>query len=262
MQMISVIGVAHRKHEFGTFHLVREKGQQAFNFVHFIMPAIVIIDGIEHITDNNACIIYTPRQPQEYKIHNGIFLNDFITFHTNNPDFLAKYKLPINEIFYINNSHEVTYILECIAWAAADKTVSHEDDISEGVERLFTTLSDSYMDYKAGLKRMSHTKQRFIELRGKIRNDPKEWTIDMMAERVWLTRSRFSVLYKNFFNISPNADLMNIKIELAKKLLKTADVPVAEISNTCGYTSVGYFIRLFGKQTGQTPLQYRKSQRK
>jgi len=114
------------------------------------------------------------------------------------------------------------------------------------------------VDNNPGMKRLLEAKRRFISLRDEMRSNPKGWTVERMAKQVWLTRGRFTVLYNEFFNISPNADLMNIKIEHAKKLLKTTDMPVMDISTACGYSSVGYFIRMFNEQVGFTPLQYRK----
>jgi len=103
-----------------------------------------------------------------------------------------------------------------------------------------------------------NTKQRFIAIRDEIRQNPKDWAVDKMAKQVWLARSRFTVLYNSFFGVSPNADLMNVRVEYAKKLLVETDMSVFEVSQACGYSSVEYFIRLFNERMGKTPLQYRK----
>ena len=66
------------------------------------------------------------------------------------------------------------------------------------------------------------------------------------------------MLYADFFGISPSSDLIGMKITHAKKLLESTDLQVAEISELCGYTNVGHFIRTFSKAAKATPLQYRK----
>jgi len=258
MQQINILGVSHNKREPKGYYMLREEGLPAFCFIHFILPAVVVIDGYEHITQSNACIIYSPGTRQEMKAHNGIFVNDFLVFKTSDINFIARYELPENEIFYINNGDEVTRILEHITWAVTDKMEPHGDDIIEGVNRLFTAISKLYIESNPQVKRAFEVKRRFINLRKEMRENPTAWTINSMAKHVWLARSRFIVLYKSMFNISPNADLMDMKIEYAKKLLKTTDASVANISAMCGYTSVEYFIRLFNKSTNITPLQYRK----
>ena len=259
MLHINILGVSHRKHEKNDYHIVREKGQSAINFVHFILPAAVIIDGREYVTDKDSCIIYTPGNRQEYRNYNGILLNNYITFQVNDPDFTGRFGLPENEVFNISNGDEVTDIIEWLAWAAADKTEPHGEDIVNQTVKLFHTLSALYVDNDPSLRRMLETKQRFIALRDEMRNDPRRWTIEKMAKQVWLTRSRFTVLYKNFFGISPNADLINIKVEYAEKLLTNTETSVTDIAKQCGYSSVEYFIRLFSSRIGKTPLQYRMS---
>ena len=261
MLKVNILGVSHRKHELNNFYMLREEGQPALNFVHFTCPVVIILDGVEHITDSNACILYTPGHRQEYKSHNGLLINDYITFQIDDPDFPARFNLPENEIFYVHKGDEITNRLEWISWAVADKTEPHGADIEEAVIELFSILPRLRIDNHPGLKRMFETKQRFTALREDMRKAPQNWSVELMAKHVWLTRSRFSVLYQEFFNISPNADLMDMKTELAKNLLKTTDESISNISKMCGYASVEYFIRMFNERVKKTPLQYRKAHR-
>lgn len=58
-----------------------------------------------------------------------------------------------------------------------------------------------------------------------------------MALNFWITRER---------------------IALASRLLERAEHNVAEVGWACGYTSPSYFISVFRKHTGMTPLQWRR----
>ena len=257
MLQINIWGCAHRKHE-PDYHLVREEGQQAINFVHFILPARVVTGGKEYVVKEDSCIIYTPGQRQEYKNHNEILLNNYITFQVNDPDFIGRFGLPENELFAISCGKEVTTIMEWLAWAMVDKTEPHGEDIVLQVVELFRTLAMLYVNDSASKQRWLNTKQRFITIRDEMRRNPKGWTVDKMASQVWLARSRFTVLYNNFFGIPPNSDLINIRVEYAKRLLTETDLLISEIAIECGYESVEYFIRMFKTITKKTPLQYRK----
>ncbi|MCL2217290.1 MAG: helix-turn-helix transcriptional regulator [Defluviitaleaceae bacterium] len=259
MPNIDILGVSHRKHEYDNYSCLRENGQPAHNLLHFPTPVIVVSDGVEAVTEANACILYTPGHRQEYKCLNGLLINDYLTFTTDDHDFPSRFNLPENEVFYVRNGEEITKRLEWIAWAVADKTEPHGDDIVEAIIELFSTLSILWLVNNPGAKRQFETKQRFITLRNEMRKNPGNWTVDKMSRQVWLTRSRFSVLYSDFFGISPNADLMNMKIARAKILLETTDESVADISRACGYDSAEYFIRLFNRRMGKNPIQYRKS---
>lgn len=49
------------------------------------------------------------------------------------------------------------------------------------------------------------------------------------------------------------------KIDRAELLLITGDQPIKEIAYDLGYNDHSYFIRLFKKITGITPMAYRKN---
>ena len=48
------------------------------------------------------------------------------------------------------------------------------------------------------------------------------------------------------------------RIEAAKKLLVETNIPVKEIASMAGYQDYAYFTRVFKKETGMSPKQYRK----
>ena len=55
-----------------------------------------------------------------------------------------------------------------------------------------------------------------------------------------------------------NSWITRERIALASSLLEREEYNVAEIGWACGYTSSSYFISVFRKQTGMTPLQWRR----
>lgn len=48
------------------------------------------------------------------------------------------------------------------------------------------------------------------------------------------------------------------KMEKVQKLLLTTDWSVTQIAQELGYTNMPYFSRVFKKETGCTPVEYRK----
>ena len=257
---MTVLNVAHRKHEPNSFVHLREYGfgPEAYLFVHFIEPANVTLNGTEHFADTDACIIYSPEKRMEYRHHNGIFLNDFIIFKTDDPNYVARFGLPENEIFYVSNGVEISNIMEAIVYTVTDKIMDRSSQTPQLVNKLFETTSKLCIDNNTNLKRTHEMKKRFVAMRDEVQANPKGWTVAKMAKRVWLTRSWFAVLYADFFGISPSSDLIEIKITHAKKLIESTDLSIAEISEQSGYTNVGHFIRTFSKMINTTPLQYRK----
>lgn len=62
---------------------------------------------------------------------------------------------------------------------------------------------------------------------------------------------------KKYTGMSPLQYLHNLQVGKAKSLLESTELSVAEIGRQVGLENANYFIRLFRKQTGTTPGQYR-----
>lgn len=54
------------------------------------------------------------------------------------------------------------------------------------------------------------------------------------------------------------ADLTNIRMEKAKKLLLSTSLSVAEVAEQSGYGDYRVFTKVFKKNEGVTPSQYRR----
>ena len=72
-----------------------------------------------------------------------------------------------------------------------------------------------------------------------------------------LSQRRFNDLFKNHFDITPNRYITNLKIEYAKRLLKTKYLSVSQISEMCGFKEIYYFSKIFKKECGYTPSEYK-----
>ena len=103
--------------------------------------------------------------------------------------------------------------------------------------------------------------QKLRDLRSEIHEDfSKPWKIDDMAQKMNLSTSRFASLYKSTFKISPTEDLIQTRIDQAKKMLSGSKVSVKKVSEACGFESVHYFHRAFKKRANLTPKHFQNSQ--
>ena len=84
----------------------------------------------------------------------------------------------------------------------------------------------------------------------------QQWTLEDMAKKSGYSVSHFCALYKQLFNISPIDDLLNARLEMAKKLIILKQYKISEIADLCGFSSLHYFSEFFKKKTGKTPSEY------
>lgn len=92
-----------------------------------------------------------------------------------------------------------------------------------------------------------------------VRNMNSTSVIEKIAEELDLTRDHVSKLFKGKVGITLNEYITTIKIEYAKKLLRSTNMRLYEISDCLGYSTVDYFGKLFKTRVSVTPMQYRKN---
>lgn len=82
--------------------------------------------------------------------------------------------------------------------------------------------------------------------------------LEDIAEIVGLNPVYFSVLFKKETGLNFSAFLVQVRIENAKKMLKSGNETIAYIAEMVGYKDVRHFSRLFTKTVGVNPALYRK----
>lgn len=81
--------------------------------------------------------------------------------------------------------------------------------------------------------------------------------LDDIAGSGGVSRSKCTILFKQYCAKPPVSFLSSYRLERASKLLLETDDPIAFISNECGIGEQSYFGKLFRKEFGCTPSQWR-----
>lgn len=82
--------------------------------------------------------------------------------------------------------------------------------------------------------------------------------ISDLAGQVNLNEQYFCRFFKKAIGRTPMEYINEYRIKQTRRLLEETDMSVMEVCLECGYNNLGNFLREFRKQTGTTPLQYRK----
>ena len=83
-------------------------------------------------------------------------------------------------------------------------------------------------------------------------------TIAFYAEQAGISENYLSRLVKQSTGRSVGAWIDIVRIQRAKRLLSSTDLPVIDIAVSVGVEDQSYFSRLFRKETGITPSAFRK----
>ncbi|MBQ4451263.1 MAG: AraC family transcriptional regulator [Clostridia bacterium] len=82
-------------------------------------------------------------------------------------------------------------------------------------------------------------------------------TVEDIAGHVGLSRNYFSTLFRREAGVSVSRYVLGKRIEASKNMLRYSDIPYAEIGAILAFSSQSHFIRVFRRETGYTPREYR-----
>ncbi len=85
---------------------------------------------------------------------------------------------------------------------------------------------------------------------------------DLLASLLNISEVYMRRLFKEQFGTSPKQYILNLRIQKAKQILSQSNKTITQIALECGFTSIHHFCRAFKSECGQTPTNYRNSNRK
>ena len=98
-----------------------------------------------------------------------------------------------------------------------------------------------------------------IYIKTHLRESP---SLEETARQVNISASYLSKVFVSHLKTSFSEFVINEKISFAQKLLADSDLSMTEIAGEAGFSSHSYFSDCFKRNTGMTPMQFRKLFRK
>jgi AraC family transcriptional regulator of arabinose operon len=243
------------------FTIDRPQGIKDYVFIHFTSTVEMMQNGIVFTVHPNNCIIFTPYHPQWYASLNNEFSNNWFHFTGENVNQVFElFDIPLNEVINVENWEFIPVIIKEIMKEFYTKDYYWNEHINSLLLKLFASTGRSL---HRRTKQYTPYKTTMLEIFKKIRIDMLNrlnlyWTVKIAANIANVSESRFLVLYKEFFGISPITELLSARIEKAKLLLTNYNFGMNEIAETVGFNDVCYFTKQFKKMVGCTPGEYRK----
>lgn len=235
------------------YKIIRPNGTTDYLFLHFPIPMHIILDGIETVTKNNACILFCPGEEHTFYAKTK-FLNSFVHFDSD-IDIKTQFSLKTKTIFYPDSPDLINMLIKQIHTEVLEKNSHSFEMINSYITQLLILTERSFESDE-----YDELKQQFIDLRISMLSDYKKpCDINSLAKKMCLSRSRFYDYYKLFFCTSPKQDLLNMRMEAAHTLLSNKSKTTAEIAKDVGFENVEHFTRYYKKHFGVSPRRNNKS---
>ena len=242
------------------FKLHRQSGREDYLFVLFKSPAKVMVDGEYIRADYGSFIIFDKHKIQSYfPCDNQQFIHDFIHFDLENHSEEHIFAdIPKGTLLHSSRPDTLSSVLTEIKIELSSTFTKYKPQLLTNLGTVFLYRIKSEIENANGVKvRRSHFAEIY-GLRLSLYRDPqRDWSIETMSREVCLSRSYFQFLYKSFFSVSCNEDIINARVSYAKILLSTGALSVTEIAEKCGYRGTEHLIRQFKSKTGVSPQRFR-----
>lgn len=101
----------------------------------------------------------------------------------------------------------------------------------------------------------------FSRALGMMNDFSSHYKLSDLASASGVGTAHFTRLFKRYFGKTPIEYTNQIRIEQAKSMLRENDMKIKAIAETVGYSDALYFSRVFKKESGYSPSEYRKMER-
>jgi transcriptional regulator GlxA family with amidase domain len=175
------------------------------------------------------------------------------------PELVSRFRLPVNRLFRPREVDFIPPMITAIRRELYRREPFWQHSVRTLVETLLLRLGRLADEQeRSGLTPADLARAEvFRSIRMQVHERLEErWTVASMAELANLSVSRFGVLYRKLFGVSPIEDLIDARLARARALLANAALSVGEAAAEAGFRNVCYFSRLFHRRVGSTPRDH------
>lgn len=258
-----LIGLRNLGKEKRGFVLDRLHGTPDYLLLNFQTPVNLWLDGVMTQVEKGGGVIFEPNQKHFFESPDCTLVHNWVHFIPENASIFKQLAIPVNSLIMLYQTEFITLaVRECESEFLHCEPFwqEHVDSIMNSMfirmaRQLLRNTDPAYQSaYTLGMLK------NFKELRLTMYGSAEcQWNVNKMADALNLSRSRFSVLYKSFFHVSPGEDIITARLERAMHLLNAGSFSIEAIAEQSGYANTTHFIRQFKAMNGLSPERYRKN---
>ena len=216
-------------------------------------------NGIEEIVDSGHMVLYKPKEVQKYvyyvEDHPEVFWIHFTGYDVKN--ILEYHGISLNQhVFYSGTLPEYKMSFRKIIQELQQCKYGYEDYIASLFNNILLLVSRQQQEGENAATNIPEE----IEAAAAYFNEHynTKISVEQYAESLHISTNWFIRNFKQYMKISPAQYILSLRMVNAQSLLENTDYNIGEIAEIVGYENQLYFSRVFKKEYGVSPAQYRK----
>ncbi|MHB8127366.1 MAG: helix-turn-helix transcriptional regulator [Mobilitalea sp.] len=240
------------------FQTIRTNGRHDYQLLYVAEGiAHFVIKGTKFDVGKGGVVLYKPEEPQYYE-YKRLDKPDIYWIHftgRKTEQYLETLGLTEENLLQLHSSEDLPELFEKIITELRMSRYLNTEMSEAFFRQLLISISRSnHFDDKA--------KQPYNSLLDEAinyfnREYQSNINISEYATNLHISCSWFIREYKRYTGYSPKQYITNLRIQHAKELLYNRYLSVNDVSSLVGYENQLYFSRIFRKNTGMSPSEYR-----
>ncbi|WP_405727012.1 helix-turn-helix domain-containing protein [Anaerotignum sp.] len=253
----------------GTYHLFtkpklpthRPRGRLDYQILYIASgKAHFFFNGVEKIVNAGNMVIYRPKEEQRYFYysidHTEVYWLHFTGSNVKN--IIRKYGISDDmHVIHTGTSLEYKRIFLQIIQELKLCREDYEELLVTYLQQLLILIHRA-INSKPRNKNHALMQEMDAAVRYFHENYNKPISIEAYAAENHMSVSWFIRSFKEYTDATPAQYLLSIRISNAQTLLETTSYNITDIAEIVGYDNPLYFSRLFKKQNGMSPSDFRK----
>ncbi|MBO5224409.1 MAG: helix-turn-helix transcriptional regulator [Clostridia bacterium] len=224
--------------------ILRSEGRKDYHLL-FVANGEFRVDGIAYASGH--CALYRPNEPHNY-VYKSAEGSVYYWLHFTGTDAGEIVKdFDGRCLCYNDKSSDVNNILEMMISACVNGGDKSEEYIATLLRALCILLCEK------------KTEKPFAKAIAMMRDFSQQHVLADYAQASFMSEGHFTKAFKTAYGITPLKYKTKLQTDHAKFLLASTSLKVSAVSALSGFCDPLYFSRVFKKNTGYSPEQYRKN---
>lgn len=237
-----------------------QKGRRDYQILYVASDkAHFWFNGVEEVITSGHMVLYQPKEIQKYiyyvEDHPEVFWIHFTGYDVKN--ILTYHGIPLDRhVFYSGTLPEYKMLFRKIIRELQQCKYGYEDYIASMFNTILLLVSRQQQEGENVEINIPEEIEAAIAYFNENYNI--KISVEDYAESLHISTRNF----KRYMKISPAQYILSLRMVNAQSLLENTDYKIGEIAEIVGYDNQLYFSRVFRKEYGVSPAQYRKKMEK